>query len=100
VWFANIAHEKCLGAALENDLWQSTAMDTYFDRVIFELDRDDTRPCLYGTGPTRCSQFDPFVQASKAVMVFQYGMKRQRFCELARQWDFNGIRKGEISEPT
>jgi hypothetical protein len=95
-FLANAAHSLGLGAALENDIRQSTEMARYFDWAIFELDRDiDNLPCFYGTS---CTGFMPFVRAGKAVMVVDYdGVAK--FCTLANARDFNGIRKHEDLGP-
>ena len=90
-YLADATRKQGLGVALENDIRQSQEMAQNYDWAIFEMDRNDNAKCFYGSG---CHEFDPFVNANKAVMVVDYNAVKD-FCTLANGDNFNGIRKHE-----
>jgi Glycoside-hydrolase family GH114 len=95
---ANDAHARGLSAGINNDPMQLTQMTRYFDGVLFELDRDDVRPCYFK--PT-CKRLQAFRKAGKATFVLDYRRKRlDTYCRTAVQRGFNAILKAEDASLT
>src|SRR5436190_1875804 len=88
---ANDAHSRGLGAGFNNDPHQLPAMAQYFDWVLFEIDRDDIRPCYFRLS---CRTLQAFRRVGKATFVLDYFKKRRnKMCNAARRRGFNAILK-------
>ena len=88
---ANDAHSRGLGAGFNNDPHQLPAMAKYFDWVLFEIDRDDIKPCYFRLS---CRTLQAFRRAGKATFVLDYFKKRRkRMCHAAHSRGFNALLK-------
>jgi hypothetical protein len=82
-WLANAAHERGLSVGLKNDGEQASELVGYFDFAIVEQ-------CFEYR---ECALYRPFVDAGKAVLEVEYGLRRDAFCERAARLRFSAIRK-------
>jgi hypothetical protein len=95
---ANDAHARGLSAGFNNDPLQLVPMRKYYEAVLFEVDRDDVRPCYFK--PT-CKRLQAFRNAGKATFVLDYRRKRKdAYCRTAVQRGFNAILKAEDASLT
>ena len=93
IWLANAAHMRGLSIGLKNDIEQIPDLIAYFDWQLNE-------ECFsYG----ECHLLLPFIEAGKPVFQIEYDLPTTEFCEQAKMFGFQSIRKNweldEFSEP-
>lgn len=93
IWLANTAHSYGLSIGLKNDLEQIPDLVNYFDWQLNE-------ECF---NYAECELLLPFIEAGKPVFQIEYELANTEFCEQAKLFGFQSIRKNfeldEFSEP-
>ena len=82
-WLAQAAHRRGLSVGLKNDLEQASRLEPFFDFAINEQ-------CFFYE---ECHRLAPFVDAGKSVMVVEYDLARDAFCEQATVLGVFAMRK-------
>ncbi|KXK14530.1 MAG: hypothetical protein UZ14_CFX002001141 [Chloroflexi bacterium OLB14] len=83
IWLAESAHARGLSIGLKNDIEQIPNLVSYFDWQLNE-------ECF---SFQECDLLLPFIQAGKPVFQIEYELSTTEFCEQAKQFGFQSIRK-------
>ena len=83
IWWANAAHQRGLSIGLKNDMDQIPDLLPYFDWALNEQ-------CFEYT---ECETLLPFIESGKPVFNVEYELELGEFCEAAKAFTFNSLRK-------
>jgi endo-alpha-1,4-polygalactosaminidase (GH114 family) len=83
-WIARTVHKAGMSVALKNDSRQAKQLVGNFDFAVVE-------ECFQYH---ECGDFEPFVEAGKAVFEAEYELPPKKFCSKAKALDFASVRMG------
>ena len=83
IWLAKEAHLRGLSIGLKNNPEIACELEPYFDWALSE-------ECF---SYQECEKFLCFIKAHKAVLVAEYELDPENFCDKARRFGFSAIKK-------